>query len=78
MRKKDVLSIFVLSWAGLTLPVYILAALYLGSWDNLIASLDFENARSMKLEDIGVAILFIGPWIIIAIFLLRRLVSRGD
>lgn len=78
MKSRDFWTIVILSWAGLTLPVYVLAALFLGSWENFIAALDFENIGSMEIADIGVAIFFIGPWAIIATYLVRKFMLRHD
>ena len=78
MKSTDFFRILVLFWAVLTLPFYILAALYLGSWKNFVASLDFENAGSMTFSDFGVAVFFIGPWAVIAFFLMRKILSRKE
>ena len=74
--KNPFFRIIVLTWAVLTLPFYILAALYLGSWKNFVASLDFDNAGSMTFSDFGVAVFFIGSWVIIALFLKRKVFTR--
>ncbi len=76
MKSTDLIRIAVLVWAALTLPVIILAALYLGSWQNFFASLDIENASSMTFSDLGVAVFFLGPWAIILLFLLKKALSR--
>jgi hypothetical protein len=78
MRSADYIRIAVIFWAILTLPVYILAALYLGSWKNFIASLDFQNAGSMTISDVGVAVFFLGPWILILLFLLKKVMFRRE
>lgn len=78
MSKLDYLFIIIGTWAVLTSPIYILAVLYLGSWENLIAVFEFKRLISMSIEDIGSAIFFVGPWLIIAFFLIKRLVSRAD
>lgn len=78
MRRTDIIRIMVLFWAVLTLPFYVLGALFVGSWNNFVASLDFGNAGSMTFSDFGVAVFFLGPWLLIFVFLVRRAVSRRD
>ena len=78
MKNRDFWSIVILSWAGLTLPFYVLGALFIGSWENFTAALDFENIGSMGIADVDAAIFFIGPWLIIAAFLLRKFVMRHE
>lgn len=78
MKRADIVRIIVLFWAVLTLPFYVLGALFVGSWNNFFASLDFESAGSMTFSDIGVAIFFLGPWLLIFVFLVRRVLSRQD
>ena len=78
MNSRDFWSIIIMSWAVLTLPVYVLAFLFIGSWDNFIAAWDFKNIGSMEMADVGVAIFFLGPWVIITAFLLRKFMRRHE
>lgn len=72
MKRTDIIRIMVLFWAVITLPVYILGAIFIGSWKNLLASLDFENVGSMTFSDFAVALFFIGPWLLIFLFLIKK------
>lgn len=74
--KSPLFHIIVLTWAVLTLPFYILGAMFLGSWEDFVAGLDFDNAGSMTFSDFGVAVFFLGPWLIIALLLMRKVLSR--
>ena len=76
MNRRDLWRIIVLSWASLTLPVYILGALFIGSWEGFVRALDFENFAAMGVTDVIVAIVFLGPWAIIVGFLIKRIIVQ--
>lgn len=76
MKASDWISITVLTWAALTLPIYILSILYLGSWENFLEAFEFEGIRSLELSDLGVIVFFVCPWLIIVAFTIWKLISK--
>lgn len=77
MKGKDFLKIFILAWAAITIPFFILGYGFSLSFEGYVKSLVSTFFRVDSIGKLISNIFFFAPWLMILVAVLHRIITRS-